>query len=225
MCALLNTKRKLRVSKHLLVVIKKALELAKLTHGSYDITFGKKFLARKLKKELPILKCSYPNIKIKGNLVSLDHQDAVIDLGSIAKGYITDQLIDFLKENGISSGLINSRGDIRNFGETCEKIYIQDPRNKAKTICSFVLDNSAVATSGDYNQYDADYNQSHIIGSREIISLTVVSNNLMEADGIATALFVCSKVDAKKIIKKYSRVRIFGILKDKTYFKYNWFKK
>ena len=220
----LNAGREAKVSNHLLVVIKKALEFGNLTHGFYDVSLGKMFMARKQKLILPKLMCSYRDIEIKGTVVKLNHADVLIDLGSIAKGYITDELVSYLREKGISSALINSRGDIRNFGEIFEEIFIQDPRDSNKEITSFVLNNFAVATSGDYNQYDQTYEKSHIINSGKFISLTIISKNLMGADVIATALFTCSEKDFAKIIKKYPMIRIFGILKDQTQFKYNWFK-
>ena len=98
--SLLNKRRKLKVSNELLEVISKALIYSKLTSGDYDISLGKNFIERKSNKNLTKLSCSYKNIIIDGNEISLNHEDVLIDLGSIAKGYIVDKIIEFLKKRG-----------------------------------------------------------------------------------------------------------------------------
>ena len=44
---------------------------------------------------------SYEDIIIDGNLVKLGHPEVKVDLGSIAKGYIVDRLVVFLKAQGM----------------------------------------------------------------------------------------------------------------------------
>jgi thiamine biosynthesis lipoprotein len=107
--SLLNRKRKLSVSDELLEVLKMALEMGKRTRGKYDITLGKQFRQRKLGSEVEKINCSYKDVKIKGNNVELMNEDVLIDLGSIAKGYITDKMAEILINNGVVSGLIDSR--------------------------------------------------------------------------------------------------------------------
>ena len=219
----LNEKRDLVVSKHLLRVIKEALVFCELTSGAYDISLGQVFLARKKGPELPKINCSYKDIKINKNRIRLTHPDVFIDLGSIAKGYITDILAQKIKKLGIESCLINSRGDIRIFGSVTEEINIQNPRDKGKFIDSFELKNASVATSGDYNQYQGSFDNSHIINAGDLISITIISKDLMQADALATALFVSSQSLQEKIIKKYPKTKIFMVTQSQEVKKINWF--
>ncbi|MCM2325768.1 MAG: FAD:protein FMN transferase [Candidatus Woesearchaeota archaeon] len=201
--SILNTKRKLKASPDLLEVLKKAIHYSAETDWAYDVTKGKQTAARKNKEEIPKVSCTSKDIMIKGSNVTLLNDDVLIDLGSIAKGYITDKVIDYMKELGIESGYMDSRGDLRIFGNYAELIDVQHPRDKRKSIGSFVMDNCAVATSGDYNQYDNSFSKNHIIGSRDIISISVVHDNLTDADALATCAFVMEVKDAIPLLKRH----------------------
>lgn len=218
----LNKKRKLSVSKELLFVISKALEYCNITKGEYDISLGKKILARKKGEEINA-NCSYKDISIEGSKISLLNKDVIIDLGSIAKGFIVDKIVSFLKENGIKNGLVNARGDLRVFGDVEQKIDVQHPREKEKTIHSFVLKNQAVATSGDYNQFVTNYDKSHILNKKDLISITVLADTAMEADALASIVFLLDKKSREDFLKKNKNVRVFAVNKELNIKNYNNF--
>lgn len=196
----LNVLRRLKASDDLLKVIQKAIHYAKSTNGEYDITLGKNILLRKQGKELLKLGCSYKDIKIEGNLIELLHDDILVDLGSIAKGYIADKIIEYMQYLGIVSGRINARGEIRIYG-AMHTVEVQHPRDKNKIIDTIKINNMAVATSGDYNQYHGGYENSHILGQKDFISVTVLADTLFEADAATTALFVL-RTDVSKYLKQ-----------------------
>jgi len=200
----LNKTRKMKVSDELFAVIKTCLPYCEITDGQYDITKGKQSIERKSGKDITPLSCSYKNIIIGKNIITLNNDDVLIDLGSVAKGYIGDCLAKFLKEEGIENAYIDLRGDLIRFGNTKEKIAIQHPREKDKTIFLFETANAAIATSGDYNQKYGDFEKSHIIGKKDMISATVIAETLAEADIIATCLMVCGEENLDKFKgKKY----------------------
>jgi len=186
----LNKKRQLKVSKQFLEVINTALRFCELTKGEYDISLGKAIIQRKSGHKDISLCCSYKDIIIKDDTVALAHEDVMIDLGSIAKGYIADKMADYLKSKGVLSGIIDARGDIVIFGDAEQKIDVQHPRNSNKKLKSITLKNLCVATSGDYRQYVLDYDHSHILNKKDVISVTVVAPSLMIADVYASVLFV-----------------------------------
>jgi thiamine biosynthesis lipoprotein len=220
--SLLNKKREINASADLKKVIKKALLICKETNGSYDISHGKIFLNRKKGIPEKKLNCSYRDILVKDNIISLKHPHVIVDLNSIAKGYIVDKLIELMKEKGLKKGYIDARGDISFFGMKEETIEIQHPRDKNKSIASFKCKNSSVATSGDYNQYIGEYNNSHIVGKKDLISATVISDNLMEADAIATALLVMSKKNRDNFLENYPKIKAALINKDLKINFHNW---
>jgi len=137
--SILNLKRDLIVSDDLHYVISKALKLSEITKGNYDITLGKNILQRKKGENISIIGGSYKDVKVECKRIILNKKDLLIDLGSIAKGYITDKIAEFLKLHGIEEGMIDSRGDILLFGDYEPIIEIQDPRDKDKSVCKVNL--------------------------------------------------------------------------------------
>ncbi len=210
----LNTKRKLSVSNDLLNLIKKAVSFSPLTSGKYDVTLGKEIKVRKAGKPVVNSKSSYKDISFQGNEVSLNHPDALIDLGSIAKGHITDKLGEFLQSQGLSEFILDSRGDIRVWGSSEHIFEIQHPRKMESSVGNVKIKNEAVATSGDYYQYYGSYYKSHIVNSNEVISVTVIAPTLEEADAFSTAVFVANEKDRAKLLNKFTRYKTLIIKKD-----------
>jgi len=221
--SILNQKRELVVSQDLLKVIKKGIKFSELTNGKYDISLGRKFLARKKEGKEISASCSYKDIEIEGDKITLKNKDVMIDLGSIAKGYITDRLADFLKNKGVKEFLIDSRGDIIVSGSYEHLIGIQNPRDKKEVICNIKVKNKGIATSGDYKQYYKSYDNSHIINANNSASITVLSEKLEDADVYATALFVANSREKDKIINLDKNVKVFVIDKNLKAEKYNNF--
>ena len=76
-----------------------------------------------------------------------------VDLGGIAKEFAVDSVADFLRNEGITSGLIELAGDISVIGKQGDgspwKIGIQDPGSPS-SVCTVNLADAALATSGNY---------------------------------------------------------------------------
>lgn len=195
----LNKKRELKVSKELLQVIILALDFCKQTNGVYDITHGKQFLERKQGKELTPTTTSYKDVIIQGNTVRLQHPDILIDLGSIAKGYIAKRMAEHLEEFGAEQGYVDARGDLQCIGEIT--LNVQHPR-KEGNICSLIIENKGVATSGDYKQFNKSFSHSHIINKTNIISATVIADDVTIADVYATLLMICNDATKKAHARK-----------------------
>lgn len=221
--SILNNKRKLKVSNELKEVLLKSLEFAKLTNGLYDISLGKAIKERKQGNNTKV-NSSYKDIIIKDNEVTLNHEEVLIDLGSIAKGYIVDKLSEFLINQGIQEFTINGRGDIKVEGSYSHIIGIEHPRKLNQTICKLKLNNTSVATSGDYKQYIKDFSNSHILNQKDLISVTVVADNLTDADAYATILFVLDKKQREEIIKN-NNLKVLTIDTNINIKKYNNFER
>lgn len=131
-----------------------------------------------------------------------------IDLGSIAKGYTGDRLTELLKENGVSSALLNLGGNVQALGckpdGSAWRIAVQDPGGEGYIGILEIAD-KAVVTSGGYERY---FEQDgtvywHIIdpatGSparNGLLSVTIVGDSGTLCDGLSTALFVMGPEDA-----------------------------
>jgi thiamine biosynthesis lipoprotein len=222
---ILNKKRKLKVSKELLELLLKAIKFSKL-NPEYDITKGKLFKARKEGKSDLQLACSYKDIVISSNIVTLAHEDVLIDLGSVAKGFIVDKMAQILIDSGIESGIVDGRGDMMIFCDNPEDkriIGIQHPRKKDELLCSIKLNNQGVATSGDYNQYFKTFDKSHIINAGNLISVTVVAESATTADLFTTILFVSKEDNIISLLNQNKDIKVLTCDKNLKIKYYNGF--
>src|SRR5699024_5039639 len=100
----------------------------------------------------------YPCVQIDGNTVTLTDPEAKIDLGGIAKGYIADQLKEYLTSAGVRHALINLGGNVLTLGGRYDgsdfRIGIQKPFSEDGTVLGTVsVSDSSVVSSGDYERY------------------------------------------------------------------------
>ena len=128
-----------------------------------------------------------------------------LHLGALAKGYAVDRAIQVLKEHGIDNALVNAGGDLMAVGHRTRqqpwRVGLQHPRSPQDLIASFGLSAKAVATSGDYQKYFIKGNTRyhHILDPKSgepvrlAKSATVIASSVMDADALATAIFVLGK--------------------------------
>lgn len=165
------------------------------------------------------------SIKIESALNSQN-----INLGGIAKGYITDKLIQKLRESNVKSALINLGGNTYAMGKkpTGEnwKIGIQSPKDENILVGSITAENLAVVTSGDYQRYaEIDgKNYHHIFDPKTgfpaesgVRSVTVICENATLADVLSTTVFVAGVEDGNKILKENGAMGVF-VTDDTVYF-------
>ena len=139
---------------------------------------------------------------LSDNRVRLKNPQTKIDLGGIAKGYAVDEAARIFREHGIMNFFIDAGGDVYAGGKNCAgklwRIGIKDPRDRTGIIDTVDVSNSAVVTSGNYEQYLVIQGQqwSHIFDPRtgypqkDVVSATVIGPTAMDTDAMATALCV-----------------------------------
>ncbi len=128
-----------------------------------------------------------------------------IDLGSVAKGYTSDQLIQLLKRSGVTSALVNLGGNVQTLGSKPDgspwRIAVQDPSGNGYLGVLEVTD-QAVITSGGYERYFEQDGVTywHIIdpstGSPAhsgLTSVTIVGDCGLLCDGLSTSLFIMGR--------------------------------
>jgi thiamine biosynthesis lipoprotein len=208
-----------------------------LSNGSFDITvqpildlykysfenFGRPPKEEDIKDTLDLV--DYRYVLIKDDLIILRKEGMKVTLGGIAKGYAIDRAVDVLKRYEIKHALVNAGGDMRAIGSKGDedwRIALQNPRNKDEYITIIPLDNKAVATSGDYERYyDENKSFHHIVDPRtgysaaELISVTIVADKAMDADAIATSVYVLGKEKGMELIERLDGVEGLAITKDK----------
>lgn len=161
------------------------------------------------------------------SIIKLTQPGVTIDLGGIAKGYAVDMAVKRLKEFGVNSALINAGGNIYCLGKKNNRkwhIGIQHPRNPNKIYFYLDLENQAAATSGDYQQFFVSGGSrfSHIIDphtgypvKNSIISVTIITDNATDADGLSTTFFVLGKEKGVELLKEMRDNINFRIIEEK----------
>jgi len=139
-----------------------------------------------------------------------------VDLGGIAKGYAVDKAVEAMQNGGAIGGIVDVGGDIRCFGLPPKSrdrwlIGLQDPSvgtdtaiptqvgiGTGKPLLVLKLTDAAVATSGSYRRFALIEGKkfSHIIDTKTgyssagLTSVTIISENVTDADALATAVSV-----------------------------------
>ncbi len=169
-------------------------------------------------------------IKIEGTSISYETKGMEATLGGIAKGYIVDRMIDFIKSNGVKNALVNAGGDIATLGSkpAGEKwiVSLENPDNLEEKIISFAISGEAIATSGNYFRYfDPEKEVHHIIDPRTgysanlCISATIIAENATIADILATSVFVLGPVEGMELVEKLDGVEALIIDSDRNIFR------
>lgn len=146
-------------------------------------------------------------------VVLFHEREMGIDLGGIAKGYAVDRAVEALRGWGITNALVNAGGDLYALGCSPEgdpwQVGVQSPSDPTQLAATLRLEDQAVATSGDYQQYfdHGGRRYHHLLDPRtgeprrtRSHSLTVAANSCMAADAAATAAFGCASADAARIL-------------------------
>lgn len=200
-------------------LVQRANAISQETDGAFDITIGPvlalwKFGARQTDGgfqppqgeliENALAKVGYEKLDVRLDPPALKKSvDGVeIDLSAIAKGYAVDSICELLA--GFEHYMVEIGGEIRLRGArqdgTPWRIGLEAPTRDDRRVDSIVeLDNTAMATSGDYRNFHVHdgVTYSHTIdpatGSpvkHKLASVTVLASDCATADALATAISV-----------------------------------
>jgi len=147
-----------------------------------------------------------------------------VDVGGIAKSYVLVDLARLLDSLGFKDFLLVAGGDVLGSGKRHDgaawKIAVQHPRNPKGYLGTVSLEKGSIVTSGDYERFwEKDGKRYHHIFDPRTgypcnanRSLTIWSENTIEADILSTGLF-CR--DADSIMSFVNqRVRLEAIIMD-----------
>ena len=120
--------------------------------------------------------------------------DGSLDPSGIVKGWAIRNAATLIRASGAGNFFVDAGGDIQTGGKNAESkewtIGIRNPFNAGEIIKALVPNGRGVATSGSYVRgqhiYDP-HRPGHPID--EIVSLTVIGADVLEADRFATAAF------------------------------------
>lgn len=152
-----------------------------------------------------------------------------LDLGSIAKGYGVDAVAGVLTGSGIDDFLVEIGGELSGSGMNRHKkpwsVGITNPLKTGSDAGLYkvvLLENRAIATSGDYRNYFEVQGKiySHIIDPKtgypvdnQVVSASVIADTCTFADALATALMVMAPADSLVLADSLEHVECLIIQK------------
>ena len=221
--------RYIPVSAAMFDILQYALQAARESKGSYDISMGpvvklwrnarkiKKLPdADSLKKALDKVGYQYIHLDSTHQSVWLEKQGMQLDLGGLGKGYVAQAALNTIRAMGFPSSMVNAGGKIVTGDPPPERngwrIGITLPEEKEKMINQFLLlNNISVATSGDiYQHLDIDGKRySHIVDPKTGLGITsqrnvtVIAKDGTISDWLATACSVLPVYEAFQLISSF----------------------
>ena len=231
------------VSHHFKYVIKKSIEISEATGGAFDVTvydlmalwgFGPDPQKREpLEKDIQhaMENLGYHNLVLEPEGIRKKNPRTKVDLNSIAKGYGVDQVFHWLVSRGFADVFVEIGGEVRCSGMNKNRlpwrVGIDHPNIEGfpgSELAGVVsLDNQAMATSGNYRNFIEQNGKfyGHTIDPRigipietDVLSVSVISNSCMEADGWATAFMVLGYEEGKKLVSSKSGLQVCWVLSD-----------
>jgi FAD:protein FMN transferase len=210
-------------------IIKLSVEYNEITEGAFEITVDPVLQLwsgglwkepedkQKQKVNEALEYVGSDMIEIKPGRISFEKEGMSATLGGVAKGYIVDKMLEYLKGRGIKNAIINAGGDIATMGKKPDGgkwiVSLENPDNTKEKLVTFALEDTAVATSGNYYRYfDPEKEVSHIIDPRTgytsnlCISSTIIAGNATVADILATAVFVLGPAEGLKLVEELENV-------------------
>jgi thiamine biosynthesis lipoprotein len=221
--------RETRVSPETLEVIGRALYFSRISEGAFDITIGPVFrlwnfregkIPEKRSLQENLSKVDYRKVKVDRlkSSVFLESRGMEIDLGAIAKGYAVDLAAAVLRKEGVGNFLVNAGGDLTVSGSkeggVPWTIGIRHPRLPSELIAKLQPSHAALATSGDYEKFflQGGERYHHILTpatglpARECQSVTIMAPSAMDADALATSVFVVGPKKGLALLEQLSNV-------------------
>jgi len=103
-----------------------------------------------------LLNCDYRSVSVDGGIITLK-SGVLLDLGGIAKGYICEAALEFLRDGGAEYGIVNIGGNIGVFGDNPSNdgwtVGIKNPSQPSSLIGAIEVNGGYVSVSGDYERY------------------------------------------------------------------------
>jgi thiamine biosynthesis lipoprotein len=175
--------------------------------------------------------CQYLSITPGDELVKTI-RELEVNLSAVAKGFAVDEAARLLRGRGFTNLMVEIGGEVVASGLNHEgqkwRIGIQTPAPEAppgEALEGVVrLSGRALATSGDYRRFYVDARQgrySHILNPKtgrpvlhNLASVSVVADDCLTADGLATTLFVLGLPDGLRWIESRTNSAALFIVRE-----------
>lgn len=153
----------------------------------------------------------------------------IIDLGAVAKGYISQMTRQFLVGKGIKSAIIDFGGNIVLIGKNYKgdnfAVGIQKPFNdRGEYLAAVQSDNYAMVSSGNYERYFTGPDgviYHHIIDPKTgypaqngLNQVTIIADDATVADILSTGVYVMGDNEGYDYIQKTENIGAVFVMND-----------
>ncbi len=223
-------------------IIDKGIYYSQMSQGGYDVTIGplvklwsiglpeeKVPTNEEIEETIKNIDYSKVIMNDKTKEVFLKEENMMIDLGSIAKGYVADEVVNILKEENIKEAIIDLGGNIYALGlkngDTKWKIGIQNPfDNRGEVVGVVEVSDKSVVTSGIYERFiEKDgVRYHHILNPKtgypyetNIAGVSIISDKSVDADALSTLVFTKGVEEGIKFVESLKNVDAIFVTNDK----------
>lgn len=163
--------------------------------------------------------------------VYLEEAGMELDLGAIAKGYITDKVKNLFEAEGVTTAIIDLGGNVYVMGASPVRegdvwnVGIQDPfAERGESIGSTEQSNRSIVTSGIYERFlevdDKVYH--HLMNPKtgypfdnEIAGVSIISETSVDGDATSTLVFALGVEEGLKYVNGREDIEAVFVSKDK----------
>lgn len=232
-----------KVSADTVRVVTEAKRISELSGGAFDVTINPlialwRFNTEERLQKLPddaaiqaaLGQTGHDRIAVRDDPPALKKSagDLSVDLSAIAKGFGVDVIAEYLDDVGIEAYMVEIGGEVRTRGRkpdgTPWRVGVEAPLDGRRQLHGVIeLVNLSLATSGDYRNFEKidGKRYSHTLDPRtgrpvehQLASVSVLHQECMAADGLATALMVLGPVDGYNWADEHGIPALFIIRED-----------
>lgn len=238
--SLINQNKPVKINDMFAEIFDLSEEISTETEGAFDITvaplvnvwgFGFKSGQKPTKEKIDSLRLlvGYNKVKLYENGVKKKNPKIMLDCSAVAKGYGSDIVARYLREQGVKNFMVEIGGEIVTSGLSENrlpwKIGVTKPSDnktdmnqEVETILN--VTDKAMATSGNYRNfyYKGGKKYAHTIDPKtgypvqhSLLSATVLAKNCATADAYATSFMVMGVEKAEALLEKHPELMAYFI--------------
>lgn len=236
--------RPVKVSEDIYYLLKEAYKYSQDSKGGFDMAIGpitslwrigfpdaRKPEQSEINQALKLVDYRKLEFNDTEKTVFLKEKGMKLDLGAIAKGYITDEVVKVLKKQGVTTAIVDLGGNVYVMGHSPRgsqkedwTVGIQDPNQARNVVLGSVPEsNKSLVTSGIYERYlEVDGETYHHLFdaktgypfNSDLAGVTIISDKSIDGDGLSTAVFSMGVKKGKDYVESLKDTEAIFVTKD-----------